>query len=465
MSKSSARVKNEARHIALLIVYDVVERGAYANLSLDKHMARSKLTVEDRHLVTEIVNGTIRMLKHLDWVLNAFLPKLVAEQNPWLRSILRISVYQMLFMERVPDYAVVDSAVDLANARLGSKLGGVVNGVLRSLARNREKIVYPDEREGKAFLSVYYSQPAWLVEMWLSDYGPEATRDMLAYLNQSPRVTLRNNQLTGSRDELQAQLRGEGVSTDLSPQTPWSLVVTGMDASLGSLQSYREGRFYVQNEGSMLAVAILDPHPGEHLIDLCSGVGGKATFMAEMMHDQGRVDAIELYPHKVSLLKDNCSRLRISSVTAHQRDILQLSPGDFMGSGVLLDAPCSGLGVLNRRADMRWRRTREEIQDLSRLQAGLLQVASDMVQPGGRLVYTTCTVDHLENQAVIKSFLGLNGDFCLEDFSSQLEFFPLDEGDRYQAGQGMLCLLPGKYQTDGMFFARMRRSGYIQDGN
>lgn len=465
MSKSSSRAKNEARHIALLIVYDVVERGAYANLSLDKRMARSKLTVEDRHLVTEIVNGTIRMLKHLDWVLNAFLPKPVAEQNPWLRSILRISVYQMLFMERVPDYAVVDSAVDLANARLGSKLGGVVNGVLRSLARNREKIVYPDQGEGKAFLSVYYSQPEWLVEMWLSDYGPEATRDMLAYLNQSPQVTLRNNQLTGSRDELQAQLRGEGVSTDLSSQTPWSLIVTGMDASLGSLQSYREGRFYVQNEASMLAVAILDPHPGEHLIDLCSGVGGKATFMAEMMHDQGQVDAIELYPHKVSLLKDNCRRLRISSVTAHQRDILKLPPGDFKGSGVLLDAPCSGLGVLNRRADMRWRRTREEIQDLSRLQAGLLQVASDMVQPGGRLVYTTCTVDHLENQAVIKSFLGANGDFCLEDFRSQLGFFPLDEGDRYQAGQGMLCLLPGKYQTDGMFFARMRRNGYIQDGN
>jgi len=442
-----------------------LEKGAYANLSLDKHMERSKLPVEDRHLVTEIVNGTIRMLKHLDWVLNAFLPKPVADQNPWLRNILRMSAYQMMFMDRIPDYAVVDSAVDLANARLGRKLGGVVNGVLRNLARNREKIVYPDQGEGKAFLSVYYSQPEWLVEMWLSDYGPEATRDMLEYLNQSPRVTLRNNQLTGSRAELQAQLKGEGISTVFSSQTPWSLIVTGMGASLGSLQSYREGRFYVQNEGSMLAVAVLDPQPGEHLIDLCSGVGGKATIMAEMMHDRGQVDAIELHPHKVSLLKDNCRRLKISSVVPYQRNILQLPPGSFKGSGVLLDAPCSGLGVLNRRADMRWRRTREEIEDLSRLQAGLLRIASDMVQPGGRLVYTTCTVDRLENQALVESFLAGNGEFGLEDFSSQLGFFPLDDGDLYQASQGMLCLLPGKYQTDGMFFARMKRSGYIQDGN
>jgi len=294
--------------------------------------------------------------------------------------------------------------------------------------------------------------------MLLRDYGLESTRNMLAYLNQSPVVTLRNNQLMGSRAELQAQLGGEGVSTVLSSQTPWSLIVTGLAASLGSLQAYRAGRFYVQNEGSMLAVAILDPHPGEHLIDLCSGVGGKATFMAEMMHDCGQVDAIELYPHKVLLLKDNYSRLKISSVTAYELDILQLPPGSFKGSGVLLDAPCSGLGVLNRRADMRWRRTGEEIENLSRLQGGLLQIASDMVQPGGRLVYTTCTVDRRENQAVVESFLADNADFSLEDFSPQLGFFPLDDGDRHQAAQGMLCLLPGKYQTDGMFFARMRRS-------
>lgn len=458
MNKSRPLAESDPRKISLIVVHGVMEKGAYANILLDRHLRTSHLSAADRHLTTEIVNGTIRMLKHLDWVLNLFLHKSVSGQNPWLRNALRISLYQMLFMEKIPDYAIVNSAVELVRAKAGSKLAGVANGVLRNLARNRTAIRYPEGGDSCQYLAVFYSQPEWLVQKWLAEYDIELVRAMLTYFNQRPGMVLRNNEMMGTREELIAELELDGVYCQPSRRTPWGLSVEGLDKSLEKLQAYQAGRFYVQNEASMLVVSILDAQPGELIFDLCSGVGGKASFIAEQMRNCGIIEAYELYPHKLELLALNCARLGISIVHGHPQDILALPVDMDRAAGVLLDAPCSGLGVLNRRVDSRWKKTPDSLIELSQLQASLLERAGWMVMPGGRLVYATCTINQAENQDIVSGFLKNNPDFALEGFAAKIGYFPLDEEDQHNAAAGMLTILPGKYQTDGMFYALMRRS-------
>lgn len=450
----------DARELALSIVYDVTEKGAYANLSLEKALRASKLSINDRKLVTELVNGTIRMIKHLDWVLNLFMQKPVEKQNPWLRNILRISTYQLLFMQRIPDYAAVNSAVELSRKKTSRALSGVSNGVLRNIIRNREQFAYPLNTQME-YMSVYYSQPEWLTQLWLEQFGPELTESMFKYLNQRAEICLRNNELLGSVAQLIEDLAQENVEASISPYVPWAVRIESMNKNIEQLGVFQQGRFYVQNEGSMLAAAIMDPQPGEQIIDLCCGVGGKTTHFAEKMKNQGNIEAVDLYDHKISLLKENCRRLGINNVQAIQSDILTMSDSGPLRDRVFLDAPCSGLGVLNRRADSRWRKNPAEIMALTKLQSALLQKAGTMVRPGGVLVYATCTVNRLENEELVNGFLQENLEFQAEDLATLIPFFPLDENDRLNAQRGFLNLLPGKYNTDGMFYTRLRRSKSI----
>ncbi|NLV20519.1 MAG: 16S rRNA (cytosine(967)-C(5))-methyltransferase RsmB [Syntrophomonadaceae bacterium] len=446
----------DAREMAVNLVYNIMENGAYANLSLENALRSSELSSGDKNLVTEIVNGSIRMIKHLDWVLNLFLRKSIAEMNPWARSILRIAAYQILFMERIPDYAGVSSAVAIARKKVNPTMAGVCNAVLRNISRNKDKLSYPP-LNSLAHLSVFYSQPEWLVKLWLERYGADQTEKILAYMNQKPLLTLRVNTLRTNREDLCRKLQGEGVVIKPGPSHPDSIRVESMPASINALNSYQAGLFYIQNEAAMLAADIINPQAGEQILDLCSGVGGKATHFAEKMKNQGRVKAVELYPHKISLLHNNCQRLGINIIDAEQYDILTMDEKKLWPK-VFLDAPCSGLGVLNRRADARWRKNPQEIEALTQLQSALLTKAGKMTAPGGILVYSTCTVNPVENENIITSFLDHNPEFSLAPFPDLLSSFPLDEEDREMADRGWLTIIPGKYESDGMFYAHLRRS-------
>lgn len=454
-TKQDTKGTPAARELALNILYEVMEKGAYANLCLENKLRNTQLSLNDRNLVTEIVNGSVRMIKHLDWVLNLFLQKPIEKQNPWLRNVLRISAYQILFMERIPDYAVVNDAVELCRRKSNPKLAAVCNGVLRNLLRKQGEYEYPPA-DSIEYLAVYYSQPDWLVEKWVDEFGCATTEAMLSYLNQRVQVSLRHNSIMVDRKQVLQELAAEGIRAAASPIIPWSIRVESLHKSLEELKGFQKGHFYIQNEAAMLAGAIVDPQPGEKVLDLCCGVGGKATHFAEIMHNQGRIEAIDLYGHKIKLLQSNCQRLGITIVAAYQKDILQLNP-EQSWPRVFLDAPCSGLGVLNRRSDSRWRKEPAEITKLSELQKNLLIVAGQAVAADGVLVYSTCTVNHEENEAVVNDFLMANPDFKLESIDRQIDFFPLDQTDLQAARQGFLTLLPGKYGTDGMFYARMRR--------
>lgn len=450
---------SDAREMAVNLVYNIMENGAYANLSLENALRSSTFSQNDKNLVTELVNGSIRMIKHLDWVLNLFLRKSIHEQNPLMRNVLRIAAYQIMFMERIPDYAVVNSAVDITRKKVNKTMAGVCNAVLRNLIRNKDELTYPPVNS-LAYLSVYYSQPEWLVQLWLECYGVDVAENMLAYMNHKPLLTLRINTLRTDAETLARELTGEGVTVRPSELIHDSFVIEAMSSSIDQLNSYQSGLFYVQNEASMLAADVLDPQEGEHILDLCSGVGGKATHFAEKMKNKGIIKAVELYKHKLSILDNNCQRLVINIIDAEQNDILTMASNP-VWQRVFLDAPCSGLGVLNRRADARWRKTPQEINELTKLQASLLEKAGEMTAPDGILVYSTCTVNPAENENIISSFLNKNHAFSFDPFADLISYFPLDQKDREMTEKGWLTIIPGKYGCDGMFYARLRRS--IQD--
>ncbi len=451
---------SKAREEAVQLVYKVTEQGAYANLALMKTLRHSKLNVADRSLLTNLVNGTIRMLKHLDWVLNVFLKQDINKQNPWLRSILRVSAYQIMFMDRIPHFACVNDAVEMSRKQCDTNLAKVTNGVLRNLIRHKDDIKYPTPGSPE-YLAVYYSHPRELVDTLLNVYGAEQCENILAYNNQPARIDFRVNTLKTSRDQLIQELHQDGVKCYPSPVLPCSIRIGAMEGSLDDLPAYKEGQFYVQNEAAMLAAIILDPLPGEKVLDLCCGVGGKTTHMAEKMKNQGYIKAYDSYTQKIDILKANCTRLGIRIVDVRPEDIMLVEEKQPTGR-VMLDVPCSGSGVLNRRSDARWNKDIIAIKQLTRLQLQFLQKAGSLLKDGGYLLYSTCSILPEENEYVVQDFIADNP-FDLVGFDQKLSFFPLDAGDKENARQGMLTLLPGKYDTDGMFFAlmqkRVRRKG------
>lgn len=460
MDKAEASTFSKARLMATDIIYEVTEKDAYANLTLAKFLGNSSLNREDKKLVTEMVNGTIRMLKHLDWVLNLFLSKEIGKQHPWLRTVLRVSLYQVLFMEKIPHYAIVNDAVELTRKKTNRNLARVVNGVLRNILRNENNIKFPDkDKDIIYYLSVYYSHPEWMIRLWLKEMSPDECIKLLHYNNTRPGVVLRTNSLKISREKLIDELISEGVLCHSGSLTPWDIEIEEMKNPIEDNHLYKKGYFYIQNAASMLAAPILDPKPGEKVYDLCSGIGGKTTHMAELMQNQGKITAFDLYPQKIKLLKENCERLGINIAEGQVKDILALDEDmpNPDADKVLLDAPCSGLGVLSRRADLRWKKKESDIADLTCLQLKLLKKAGQLVKDGGMLLYSTCTVNRLENEEIIKDFLKDNRDFFLAGFDDKLECFPLDNKDKMAAREGMLTIYPGKYNTDGMFYALMRR--------
>ncbi|MEN6326802.1 MAG: 16S rRNA (cytosine(967)-C(5))-methyltransferase RsmB [Syntrophomonas sp.] len=447
---------SKVRKMAAQLLYDILENGAYANLALDKALRDSSLTAPEKNLLTEIVNGTVRMLKHLDWVLKLFLKAGIEKQHPWLRNILRISVYQIMFMDNIPDYACVNDAVELTTRQSNRNLAKVCNGVLRNIIRSRDRWEYPQDGSLE-YLAVYYSHPEWMAEYFLNTYGYENTRRLLAYNNTRPKVSLRSNLLKISRDELISTLLAEGCQAQPSTLTPWGINVNRMEKAIPEMKAYQQGLFYVQNDASMLAAAILNPVEGDTVLDLACGVGGKSTHLAEYMNNQGTILAFDLYPQKIKLLEQNCSRLGLTIVKATAMNIIDIDTESIKAEHILLDVPCSGLGVLNRRADSRWRKNQSEIDHLNKLQTSLLDQAGEMLNNNGLLLYSTCTINRSENEKIVDAFLAKHSDYGLESFNEQLSFFPMDNRDRECARAGMLTIIPGKYQCDGMFYALMRK--------
>lgn len=418
----ATRRASSARRLALKLLKSIEADGAYANLALDKALEREPsaraLGPADRSLVTELVYGVTRWRLHLDHTIDAYSSTPAAELPVWARNALRMGVYQILHLDKIPDRAAVFESVALAREFGHPGTAALVNAVLRKVTGEGAAPLPAVGPNGAAErLSVEFSHPVWLVRRWLEHFGDDETRRLLAVDNEAAPLTLRANVTRVSPPELMARLESEGVATTPGRRFPEALVGRSSDIPLRRLGAYQAGLFSVQDESAMSAGHAVDPQPGWLVIDACAGVGGKSTHLAELMGDAGRIVAVDLFRHKLDLLRASMSRLGLTSIETRCLDARELPRSDLDGQAdaVLVDAPCSGLGVLRRRPDLRWRLGPEDIDRLTGLQAEILEAAAHCVRPGGVLVYATCSVDPSENEVVVRGFLASHTEFVQDN--------------------------------------------------
>lgn len=438
------------REVALKIINEVVNNNAYANIALAREINRSKLTDQDRRFITELVYGTIKAKATLDWMISHYINRPIDKIAPVVLNILRMGMYQMFFLSKIPVSAACNQAVELTKKY--GHLGTVkfVNAVLRNAGRTPEKIVYPDkQKQTVKFLALTYFHPEWLVARWVKRLGAEATEELCRTNNVTPLLCLRTNTLKNTRDELLAILESEGFIAEPSQWTPEGIVCHSSPA-LSTLKSLREGLFQIQDESSMLVAHVLDPQPGEFIIDTCAAPGGKSTHIGSLMQNKGRILSIDIHEHKLALIRENAERLGISIIETTLLDATRIgSKYPVQADRVLVDAPCSGLGVLRRKADSRWRKEESMLRELPELQKAILHSAADCVKVGGVLVYSTCTTEPEENQAVVEEFLQGRQDFVLQKTSC---FLPA-----LNHNADMVQLWPHIDHVDGFFIVRLMR--------
>ena len=439
---------DKARETAMKILLAVCENGAYANIMLAEALRKSHLLEMDRRFVTELVYGAVKAGETLDWIIQRYTTRPLRKMTPYVRAILRLGIFQLFFLDRIPPSAVCNESTELAKKYGHTGTGKFVNAVLRAAAREPEKARVPETDE-VTYLAIRFQHPEWLIRRWLTMFGRAETEELCVFNNAPAVLSLRTNLLRVTREELMKRLREEGTEISLSDWAPEGILCaahTGLDDSA----SLREGLFQVQDESSMQVAHVLDPQRGEFVIDMCSAPGGKTTHLAERMKNQGKILALDIHEAKLARVRENAERLGISIIQTKHLDAREAGdayPGK--ADRVLVDAPCSGLGVLRRRPDARWRKKEEEIKKLPTLQSELLESAARAVKPSGILVYSTCTIEPAENEEVVRSFLRLHSGFSLEATGTYL---PLK-----RSVADMVQFYPHRDKIDGFFIARMRR--------
>lgn len=441
-----------ARELALEVLLAVEIQAAYSNLALQSALSKHSLSAKDTALATEIVYGTVQRLNTLDYRIQPFLKQPVGKLEPWVRNLLRLSVYQLDYLERVPDFAVINEAVEIAK-RKNPRLAGFMNGVLRSLLRNGPVKLPSAAKDPVRHVSLLHSHPEWLVQEWTEQYGIEQTIAICQANNGRPSLSLRVNRMRNTRDELLQALTDEGVTARASELSPDGVVLTeGMDIT--KLQAFREGRCTVQDESSMLVARCVDPKPGMRVLDACAAPGGKTTHLAELMKDEGEIVAADIHEHKVELIRNAMSRLGIRSIRPVEGDIRDLLPDLGQFDAVLLDVPCSGFGVIRRKPDIKWRKTADDVSAIQSIQLELIRQTADSIKPGGVLVYSTCTIEEKENGEIIRTFLKERSEFRIDPIQPYL---PESVVKRSLTGEGWVQVLPNHFGTDGFFICRLRK--------
>ena len=438
-----------ARGIAVKILTRIEQSDAYLDKLLDYELRTADLNELDRRLLTELTTGVLRWQGKLDWVLTGFYHGEFTKCIPLVKNALRVALYQILFLDRVPFPAAVHEAVEYVKRLKGERSANLVNAVLRSIIRKLNAITYPDVNGDPVhYLSVVFSHPQWIVRRWVQRLGVDETRRLLEANNERPPISLRVNTMRISPEALQERLTARGLRVSRSDVLPNFLRATSL-AGIGSNPEFLEGFFTVQDEGAALAARLTGATPGMHVIDLCAAPGGKSTAMAEMMNGVGSIVAVDKYAAKLRLLDEASQRLGFGSmIVPTPGDARELSAT--AADVVLVDAPCSGLGVLSKKPDIKWKRRPEELEQLAQLQRQILESAARLVAPGGHLVYSTCTIEPIENEDVVRAFL---------DEHPEFEIVPAAEliDSKFVTDEGFLQTYPQRHGVDGTFGARMRR--------
>jgi len=438
--------KTNSREVALKILFEIETRGAFADESIDRFSAELNLSSLDRRFLSELVNGTVKLRKRIDYLLSFNLNKRVEDLTPWIRNILRMGIYQIEYLSRVPHRASVDESVKLAMkfGHVGTK--NLVNAVLRNHLRKRSQIEFPQENKTR-YLATFYSFPEWMIKRWLEDFGEEKTKILCGFFNSKPNLSLRLNSLKTDSKSLQRDFKRskirykKGLFLD-------DFYYIESKLNLRNFDPLKNGWVYIQDESSVLAVLLLDPRPKQRIIDLCAAPGGKTAFIAQKMKNAGQVIALDVNEEKRSLIQENCRRLGVSNVVTAVGDArnFRLKPVD----GILVDAPCTGLGTLRKNSDLRWQKTEKDVKRMKSLQLSILLNAAQLVKKEGVLVYSTCTMTKEENDEVVEEFLKQRDDFRLSHASSYLFRDLVDD-------KGMVRTLPHQHGVDGSFGVRLEK--------
>lgn len=401
------------REMVLKSLYRIETEGAYSNQELKQLLGENGVPAADRGFATELLLGAVRNKLLLDFVIERFSTVKLKKLSPWIHGILRLGIYQILLMDKVPDSAACNEMVKLAGKYSKGASRGFVNGVLRNVSRKKEEISYPEEP--LEFLSVRYSCPVWLAEKLWDQYGEKVCEEILAASLKPYPVTLRVNPLKTTAEDLAKRLETEGVKVRLAEENSCCLYVEGA-INVNRSQAYRDGLYTLQNTSSMAAVEVLAPKPGEKILDLCAAPGGKTTFIAEKMENQGKIVACDIHPHKIPLIENAAERLGLSCIQTRTQDATEFAEEwESTFDRVLADVPCSGIGVIHKKPDIKWKRRSEDIPELCEIQRRILENAGNYVKPEGVLVYSTCTILQEENQEQVANFLKAHPEFVLEE--------------------------------------------------
>ena len=436
------RTRERAAH-----VLREAERGIFADQLLDE--ARQDLDARDRAFLLELVYGVLRNRSRIDWLVDRFSAQPIDRTDAWTRNILRLAVYQLLFLDRVPPSAAVNTATELAK-RHGKK-SGYVNGLLRTVERNRGALPLPAGDDPVTRLSILHSHPRWLVRRWYDRYGPERTEEALRRNNLPAPLCIRTNRLKGSRDELITLLEAQGATVRRTGCSPVGIEVLSTPG-LTALPAFQDGWFMVQDEAAQLVSLLLAPQPGEAVLDACAAPGGKATHLAELMQDRGTVVALESDRQRLPKIAENAERLGLSCIHPLRGDAATFREGLF--DRVLVDAPCSGLGVLRRHPDGRWTKSERSISEKQDIQLRILGNCGSLVKPGGILVYTTCTTEKEENEDIISHFININQ--ASFELQPPQEHLPVHAAE-FIGPDGFFRTFPIAFDMDGFFAVRMAR--------
>ena len=436
------------RWVSAQILTKIERTDSYLDKLIENEFKSDNLNEKDKRLLNEITNGVIRNKLRIDWVLKKFYHGDFLKINSLIKNSLRVALYQFLFCDKIPEYAIVNEAVESIKLSLSDKHSKLVNAVLRNILRQKDKIEFPDpEKDRIKYLSVYHSHPEWMVKKWVNRLGYDSTEALLVTNNKPKDISIRVNALKMNREKLEIELLSQKIKFERTDFSDVHLSIKNF-GELNSLDLLKNGSIYIQDISAGLSVLLLDPQEGERIIDICAAPGGKATHISEKMKNTGEIIAVDVFEMRLKIVEENFRRLGLTNIKtlAYDARTLAIEPAD----RVLVDAPCSGFGTLSKKPDIKWKQDPVQLEKLNQLQYEILVNASHHVKPNGVLVYSTCTIEPEENSAVVEKFLSANTNFVLE------------RADKFVSPQvvsekGYIETYPHIHHTDGSFAARLKR--------
>lgn len=436
------------RGLAVKILNRIDRTDAYLDKLLEVEIKNSELSSLDNSLLFEIVHGVIRWLGRIDWVLTGFYKGQFSKCIPNVKNAMRVALYQILFLDKIPDYAAVNEAVEFVKKLQGQKSADLTNAVLRNIIRNKDAIRYPKREDDLVhFFSSYYSHPSWLVKRWIKRYGDELTEQLLISNNKKPFLTLRVNNLKTNRKEMENLLESVGLGFSEGKYLKDFFRLNNI-TNIIDWNYFTKGYFSIQDESTGLACKLLDVQPGLKILDLCAAPGGKTGYIADLMENEGELIAIDRYESRLKILVKNLNRLGVKNFTPICINALDFNDGNF--DRVLVDVPCTGLGTLTKKPDIKWKRDMKDIREITENQFELLEKGASLLKTGGFVVYSTCTIEPEENIEIIKKFL-----FNHPEFRLVKEHNGIDKS--LFNGNGCIQSLPHIHNMDGAFAAKIQK--------